>query len=212
VKKGFTLIELLVVIAIIGVLSSIVISSFNSARTGARDAKRLEEFYSIRNALELYYSDFGRYPSPPAGTCNTSLGDVNCINLPAGTDWSVGSGISVLTSGGYIGEIPKDPVNDAAKYNYHLYKACPDGQNYILQTLLEKGPKKYYISGGSNPLLILEDIDNNGTINIFDMAAVSICMGLTTQQCIMRADLNGDGVVNMSDLNMVHDNFGQSCL
>lgn len=36
-KKGFTLIELLVVIAIIGILTSVVLASFNCAKTKAKE-------------------------------------------------------------------------------------------------------------------------------------------------------------------------------
>ncbi len=60
---GFTLIELLVVIAIIGILASIILVSLNSARSKSRDAARMETVHQIQNALELYYSDYGAYPT-----------------------------------------------------------------------------------------------------------------------------------------------------
>jgi prepilin-type N-terminal cleavage/methylation domain-containing protein len=60
--QAFTLIELLVVIAIIGLLSSIVFASLNSARAKARDAQRLANAREIMKALELYYADYGQYP------------------------------------------------------------------------------------------------------------------------------------------------------
>lgn len=50
-KQGFTLIELLIVIAIIGLLSSVVLASLNSARVKARDAKRTSELKTLQLAL-----------------------------------------------------------------------------------------------------------------------------------------------------------------
>lgn len=69
--KGFTLIELLVVISIIGVLASVVFATTNTARSKARDARRIADFGQIRLALEFYYDKYGAYPGPAAGTvCN----------------------------------------------------------------------------------------------------------------------------------------------
>ena len=61
-QKGFTLIELLVVIAIIGILSSVVLASLNSARTKARDAKRVSDLKQVQLALEMFYDDNSSYP------------------------------------------------------------------------------------------------------------------------------------------------------
>jgi len=65
-KKGFTLIELLVVIAIIGILSSVVVVSLNSARAKARDAKRIADIGEIKKAMELYYDSHNQYPENAA--------------------------------------------------------------------------------------------------------------------------------------------------
>ena len=60
--KGFTLIELLVVVAIIGILATVVLASLDSARSRARDAKRLSDIRTIQTALEAYYLENGTYP------------------------------------------------------------------------------------------------------------------------------------------------------
>lgn len=82
-RRGFTLIELLVVIAIIGILSSVVLASLNSARKKGRDARRIADVKQLQLALELYYDTNSSYPSTTS--------------------------IAALVTPGYIAAIPADP-------------------------------------------------------------------------------------------------------
>ena len=63
-NKGFSLIELLVVMFIIGILTSVLLPNLMSARQRAKDAQRIEDMNSIKNALRLYYNDYQIYPTP----------------------------------------------------------------------------------------------------------------------------------------------------
>lgn len=70
-KKGFTLIELLVVIAIIGILSSVVLASLNTARAKGADAAVKSNLNNIRAQAELVYDTNQAYNT--GGSANTGV-------------------------------------------------------------------------------------------------------------------------------------------
>jgi len=79
--SGFTLIELLVVISIIGMLSSVVLASLNSARAKARDASRIATLKQIQVAIEVYAQDHdGKYPGNTKDGTNTYIRSVSSVN------------------------------------------------------------------------------------------------------------------------------------
>jgi len=123
ISRGFTLIELLVVIAIIGILSSVVLASLNSARVKGRDARRISDVKQLQLALELYYDTNQSYPQG-SGAASTTL--------------------TVLVSNNFISSIPADPTN-AGNYIYSYASAnldntacntapCP---SYIVKAVIE---------------------------------------------------------------------------
>ncbi len=71
-QQGFTLIELLVVISIIALLSSVVMSSLNSARTKGSDNAVKASMKQAYNQAELYRNDVGGYGSGPTGSTNAT--------------------------------------------------------------------------------------------------------------------------------------------
>lgn len=96
--RGFTLIELLVVIAIIGILSSVVLVSLNSARQKGSDAAIKSNLATIRTQSNLYYdnntSSYANVCSDPtvsAALTSAKSQSVNnaggCFNNASSTAW-----------------------------------------------------------------------------------------------------------------------------
>lgn len=69
--KGFTLIELLVSIGIVAVLITVVTTSFLTAQKQTRDSLRKSDLEQIRQALEVYRSENGLYPTDLASLVPT---------------------------------------------------------------------------------------------------------------------------------------------
>lgn len=61
INRGFTLIELLVVVAIIGLLSSIVLASLNSARVKGSNAALVSQLTNMRTEAELLLNSTDNY-------------------------------------------------------------------------------------------------------------------------------------------------------
>ncbi len=86
--RGFTLIELLVVIAIIGILSSVVLASLNTARLKGADAAVKSNLANMRAQASLYYdnnsSAYGTVgQNNLCGTANTLFADPVVLNAAA---------------------------------------------------------------------------------------------------------------------------------
>jgi prepilin-type N-terminal cleavage/methylation domain-containing protein len=82
-RYAFTLVELLVVIAIIGLLSMVAITSLNSSKTQARNAKRVGDIRQLVTAFNLGLGSSANGSYPGTG------GDVwRCISTACTGIWS----------------------------------------------------------------------------------------------------------------------------
>lgn len=125
-NTGFTLVELLVVISIISLLSSVVLTSVNSARAKARDARKQADFRAISTALQLYFDKTGRMPANHNPCCGVTEGDGNYERS-----------MQELVDAGFLPSIPRSPGGE--KYSWYNYGG---GNNIggLMKTNLETVP------------------------------------------------------------------------
>jgi prepilin-type N-terminal cleavage/methylation domain-containing protein len=129
-QKGFTIVELLVVIVVIAILASISVVAYNGIQQRARDSARDSAVRSLKLALEVYKSDFGKYPDP---TLNPNGGYL----------------ITKLTSSlvpTYISKIPDDP--DVTKHLNYVVSTAYDGYG-ILVPYEGRAKCKYLVGTGA---------------------------------------------------------------
>ena len=115
-NNGFTLIELLVVVTIIGLLSTMILVSLNTARMKARDVRRLADLRQVALALEMYYDDNTKTGYPGASGSN---------------NWSV---LDSTLKPNYLPSIPTDTGNEIYEYWVDV-----NNQSYVLGINLEDG-------------------------------------------------------------------------
>src|SRR6201997_1410100 len=69
---AFTLIELLVVIAIIAILVGLLFPAFKAVQNQARSTQAKNDLTQIVNAVNAFYTDYGKYPI--SGTTDVTFG------------------------------------------------------------------------------------------------------------------------------------------
>ena len=98
--RGFTMLELMVVMTLIVVLATMGMTQYKTSQIYAKEAVLKEDLFRLRDAIDQYYADKGRYPST----------------------------LDSLVSDGYLRKVPDDPITKSNS-TWQTVPAEPDPSN-----------------------------------------------------------------------------------
>ena len=99
-NRGFTLVELLIVISLISILAAMGLVQYRNSVMSAKEATLHTDLFRMRDAIDQYYADKGKYPSS----------------------------LDSLVSDGYLRKVPDDPFTKSNS-SWQTVPAEPDPNN-----------------------------------------------------------------------------------
>jgi surface protein len=142
-KKGFGIFEIIIIVAIVSLIATLAVAWLLPNRPKARDAKRVNELNSLRDALHIYYMDYGRYPTSTAENewckIEADFGEEDyCEGLYSGGEFILEPHIRRVSDPMF----GKDPM-----FSYQ-YISATTGMGYRLLANLETKDPYEIVSGG----------------------------------------------------------------